>query len=57
MWYLPGFFLPAKAGLCLFEGTDAEEVGAVNQQAGVPFTDVVEAIELPSPPPQTGHVN
>ena len=27
----------------------------MNQQAGVPFTDVVEAIELPSPPPQTEH--
>ncbi len=58
VWYLRGFFLPAKAtALCLFEGPDAEQVRAVNQQAGVPFTDVVEAIELPSPPPQTGHVN
>ena len=54
VWYLRGFFLPAKAtALCLFEGPDAEQVSAVNQQAGVPFTDVVEAIELPSPPTQT----
>ncbi len=58
VWYLRGFFLPARAtALCMFEGPDAEQVRAVNQQARVPFTDVVEAIELPSPPPQIQHGN
>ncbi len=61
--YLTGFFVPANAaGLCLFEGADAEEVAAVNQQAGVPFTSVVEAVEWQPPasigavgPKRTGH--
>jgi hypothetical protein len=45
-------FLPAKAaGLCLFEGPDADQVTAVNQQGGVPFTDVVEVIEWRPPLP------
>ena len=48
--YVTGFFVPANAaGLCLFEGADAEEVAAVNQQAGVPFTSVVEAVEWHPP--------
>jgi hypothetical protein len=58
VWYLRCFFLPAKAtALCLFEGPDVEQVKAVNQQAGVPFSDVVEVIDLPPPSPQTEHAN
>ena len=49
VWYLRGFFLPARAvALCLFEGPD-QQVKAVNQQAGVPYTAVVEAIEATAP--------
>ncbi len=53
--YLTGYFLAANAtGLCLFEATDAEEVASVNQQAGVPFTTVVEAVGWhPHPWPET----
>jgi Protein of unknown function (DUF4242) len=51
--YLSGFFLAATAaGLCLFEGADAEDVAAINQQAGVPFSNVVEAVEWHPPDPQ-----
>ena len=32
--------------MCLFEAPDAESVRAVNVAAGVPFSHVVEAVDL-----------
>jgi hypothetical protein len=32
--------------MCIFGADSAAEVTAVNEQAGVPFTEVLEAIEL-----------
>ena len=44
--YHGGFFLPGRArDLCLRRGS-AADLTAVNQQAGMPFTEVVEAIGL-----------
>jgi hypothetical protein len=45
--YRGGFFLPASArAVCVFEAGSAADVETVNQQAGVPFTEVVEALQL-----------
>ena len=45
--YLGGFFIPgAGRAMCIFGADSAAEVTAVNEQAGVPFTEVLEAIEL-----------
>jgi hypothetical protein len=53
--YRGGFFLPGKArAICVFEAGSAAGVAAVNQQAGVPFTEVVAAIDLRLAGPQTG---
>jgi hypothetical protein len=42
-----GFFLPAQArAICVFKAGSATDVAAVNQRAGVPFTGVVEAVDL-----------
>jgi hypothetical protein len=50
--YLGGFFLPASArAICVFEGISAADVETVNQQAGVPFTTVVAAVDLLAPRP------
>jgi hypothetical protein len=50
--YRGGFFLPASAcAICVFEGVSAADVEAVNQQAGVPFTSVAAAVDLPAPRP------
>ena len=45
--YRGGFFL-ASAGqaICIFEADSAADVAIVNEHAGVPFTEVLEAIEL-----------
>jgi Protein of unknown function (DUF4242) len=54
--YRGGFFLPATAqAICIFDADTAADVTAVNQQAGVPVTDIAEAIDLRTPPgqPQT----
>ena len=45
--YLGGFFLPANAqAICVFEASSAADVQAVNEQANVPFTTVVAALDL-----------
>jgi Protein of unknown function (DUF4242) len=45
--YLGGFFLPgAGRAICLFEAESAADIAAVNQQAGVPAADVLEAVDL-----------
>jgi hypothetical protein len=45
--YRGGFFLPASAGaICVFEAGSAADVEAVNQHAGVPFTEIVAALKL-----------
>jgi Protein of unknown function (DUF4242) len=46
--YLGGFFLPgAGRAICIFAADTAADVAMVNQHAGVPFTEVLEAIEMP----------
>jgi hypothetical protein len=45
--YRGGFFLPAQAhAICVFDADSAADVTAVNEQAGVPFAQVVEAVDL-----------
>jgi hypothetical protein len=45
--YLGGFFLSATGrAICMFHAESAADVAAVNKQAGVPATDIVEAIDL-----------
>jgi Protein of unknown function (DUF4242) len=45
--YLGGFFLPgAGRAICIFGADSAADVAMVNQHAGVPFTEVLEAIEM-----------
>lgn len=47
VWYLGGFFLPcAGRAICIFGADSAADVTMVNQHAGVPFTEVLEAIEM-----------
>jgi hypothetical protein len=44
---LRGFFLPGKGGaICVFCAESLADVTAVNERAGVPFTEILEAIEL-----------
>lgn len=45
--YRGGFFLPGHSrAICIFEAESAADVAAVNRLAGVPVTDVVEAVEM-----------
>jgi leucyl aminopeptidase (aminopeptidase T) len=45
--YRGGFFLPGTArAICIFDAESAADIAEVNKQAGVPVTDVVEAIDL-----------
>jgi hypothetical protein len=45
--YRGGFFLPQAArAICIFDAETAADVTAVNTLAGVPATDIVEAIDL-----------
>jgi hypothetical protein len=45
--HLGGFFIPGKErAICIFCAESAADVTAVNERAGVPFTEVLEAIEL-----------
>ncbi len=45
--YLRSTFVPGEAHLmCLFEAPDASIVERVNQAAGLPYTRVVEAMDL-----------
>jgi Nickel responsive protein SCO4226-like len=47
--YLHGLFVPGEARcLCLFEANDEAAVVAVNERAQLPFTRIVEALDLPS---------
>jgi hypothetical protein len=42
-----GVFVPSEGcAVCLFEGPDADSVRAVNLAAGVPFSNLVEAVEF-----------
>jgi hypothetical protein len=45
--YLRSTFLPGEGRcLCLFESADPASVREVNQVAGLPFTRIVEALDL-----------
>jgi hypothetical protein len=45
--YMGGFFLAGTGrAICIFLAGSAADVSAVNEQAGVPATDIVEAIDL-----------
>ncbi len=45
--YLGGFFLPASArAICVFQAGSVADVEAVNEQANVPFIEVVAALDL-----------
>jgi hypothetical protein len=45
--YRGGYFLPGQGrAVCIFDADSASDVAAVNKGAGVPFSEVVEAIEL-----------
>lgn len=49
--YLRALFVPAEGRtVCVFEAPDAASVRAINLAAGVPFTHVVEAIDLMAEP-------
>jgi hypothetical protein len=37
---------PAGRAICIFDAESAADVVAVNKQAGLPATDVIEAIDL-----------
>ena len=45
--YLRSMFVPGESHcMCLFEADDKGTVEAVNKEAGIPFTRVVEAMDL-----------
>ena len=45
--HLGGFFMPGKGRvICIFCAESLADVTAVNERAGVPFTEILEAIEL-----------
>ena len=49
--YLHGLFVPGEARcLSLFEADDDAVVAAVNERAQLPFTRIVEALDLPLEP-------
>jgi hypothetical protein len=53
--YLHGLFVPGEARcLCLFEADDEVAVAAVNERAQLPFTRIVEALDLPPEPARSG---
>jgi len=44
---LGGFLLPSKGqAICIFCADSLADVTAVNERAGVPFTEILEAIEM-----------
>jgi hypothetical protein len=52
--YLGGFFFPGTGrAICIFGAESAADVATVNQRAGVPFTEVLEAIEMHPRPDAT----
>jgi muconolactone delta-isomerase len=45
--YLRSVFIPGEARcMCLFEAEDEAAVATLNQAAGLPFTRIVEALDL-----------
>jgi hypothetical protein len=49
--YRGGFFLPRRAqAICIFDAESAADVAAVNNDAGVPVSEIADAIELPAEP-------
>lgn len=45
--YIRSTWVPAETRcMCLFEAADPETVREVNDQAGIPYTRVVEALDL-----------
>jgi hypothetical protein len=53
--YRGGFFLAGRGrAICVFEADAATDVTDVNERAGVPFTDVVEATDLRPAEPRPG---
>lgn len=45
--HLGGFLMPSKGqAICIFCADSLEDVTAVNERAGVPYTEILEAIEL-----------
>jgi hypothetical protein len=45
--YLGGFFIPERGrAKCIFGADSLADVTTVNERAGVPFTEVLEVIEL-----------
>lgn len=45
--YLSGFFLPGTGrAICVFSADSATDVAIVNRHAGVPYTELLEAIEM-----------
>jgi hypothetical protein len=45
--YIRTTFVPGEAHcMCLFEAGDPEHVREVNETAGIPFTRIVEALDL-----------
>ena len=48
--YLRSVFMPgASRCLCLFEAASADDIRRVNDAAGLPYTAVSEAMDLPRP--------
>ena len=46
--YLRSVFVPGESHcMCLFDGPDADAVVAVNESAGLPYRQVIEALDLP----------
>lgn len=44
---LGGFFIPGGGrAICIFTAESLEDVTTVNERAGVPFAEVLEALEL-----------
>jgi hypothetical protein len=42
-----GFFVPGRGwAICIFRAESLADVAAVNEGAGVPFAEILEAIEL-----------
>jgi hypothetical protein len=45
--HLGGFFIPSRGrAICIFCAESSADVATVNERAGVPFTEILEAIEL-----------
>ena len=45
--YIRSMYIPSEAHVtCLFEASNADSVRDVNERAGIPFTRIVEAMDL-----------